>query len=87
MRLKPLATTKGISINSGKDTVGVYVDAATGKVGIGHTAPVSELHVKGTTYSSGTITTEAGAETETTILTDKAVCRRREGITAAKRCF
>lgn len=60
MRLKPLATTKGISINSGKDTVGVYVDAATGKVGIGHTAPVSELHVKGTTYSSGTITTEAG---------------------------
>ena len=50
---------KGIAINSKADKVGLFVDAASGYVGIGHSKPVAHLHVKGTTHSTGTITTTA----------------------------
>jgi len=58
IRLKP-TKGKGIAINSKADKVGLFVDSVTGHVGIGHTVPKSHLHVKGTTYTTGTITTTA----------------------------
>lgn len=59
MRIKP---TKGggIAMNSAKDKVGVFVDAETGNVGIGHSQPKAELHVEGTAYASGPIEAAGG---------------------------
>jgi len=57
-RLKP-TEGDGLAINSKKDSVGLFVDAKTGYVGIGHSNPATNLHVKGTTLSTGTITTTA----------------------------
>jgi len=57
-RLKP-TDGDGLAINSKKDSVGLFVDAKTGYVGIGHATPSANLHVKGTTVATGTITTTA----------------------------
>jgi hypothetical protein len=56
-----LTTTsgEGFAINSKADKVGLFVDATSGYVGVGHTKPVAELDVKGTTHSSGSISTTA----------------------------
>jgi len=59
---------KGIAINSRGDKVGLFVDAATGHVGVGHTQPKSHLHIKGTTYSTGTITTTATGNSASLLL-------------------
>lgn len=58
IRLKP-TKGKGLSINSKADKVGLFVDAVSGFVGVGHTSPTAHLHVKGTTHSTGTFTTTA----------------------------
>jgi hypothetical protein len=62
IRMRP-TKGKGLAINSKGDKVGLFVDAASGYVGVGHSAPKSHLHVKGTTYSTGTITTTATGST------------------------
>jgi len=53
---------KGLAINSKADKVGLFVDANSGYVGVGHSSPVAHLHVKGTTHSTGTITTTANGD-------------------------
>jgi len=62
MRMKPTKGA-GIAINSKADKVGLFVDANSGYVGVGHTAPKSHLHVQGTTYTTGTITTASKGTT------------------------
>merc|ERR1719409_2696206 len=62
IRMRP-TKGKGLAINSKGDKVGLFVDAASGYVGVGHAAPKAHLHVKGTTYSTGTITTTATGNT------------------------
>jgi hypothetical protein len=62
IRMRP-TKGKGIAINSKGDKVGLFVDAASGYVGVGHSAPKAHLHVKGTMYSTGTITTTATGNT------------------------
>jgi len=59
IRMKPIGGGRGIAINSKADKVGLFVDATTGYVGVGHSDPKTHLHVQGTTRSSGTITTTA----------------------------
>jgi len=60
-RFKPIGGD-GIAINSKSDKVGLFVDANTGYVGVGHSKPSTSLHVQGTTHSTGTISTTASGD-------------------------